>query len=212
LQYLTISGGHDAADGAGGGVDYDGTGTLTLATSTVSGNTAGYGGGINIKGSGGEATLTLLSHSVIIANIAGVSGGGIRLEGTSRLFALSDFTQIAANSAVVPDGGTSTGYGGGIEILGPARADIGSPGYNDGAVVVGNEANNRAARQRQRRSGAAHVRLRPDENGKQDREQHWILQRRRHLYLGQRGRLCVCHADRVQLRRRRRSDLQGLGE
>lgn len=106
LQYLTISNGHDAADGSGGGIDYDGTGTLTLDTSTVSGNTAGYGGGINIKGTSGQATLTLLARTLIVANTAGVSGGGIRLEGTSRLFALGDSTEITSNHAVTNDPAT----------------------------------------------------------------------------------------------------------
>ncbi|MGA9420743.1 MAG: hypothetical protein WBW61_00140, partial [Rhodanobacteraceae bacterium] len=32
------------------------------------------------------------------------------------------------------------GYGGGIEVLGPARADIGSPGYNGSAVIQFNDA------------------------------------------------------------------------
>lgn len=133
LQYLTISDGQDTADGSGGGIDYDGAGALTLDTSTVSGNTAGYGGGINIKGTAGEATLTLMAHTLIVANTAGFSGGGIRLEGTSRLFALGDSTEITSNHALA-------GYGGGIAILGPARADIGSPGYVNNGVVAFNDA------------------------------------------------------------------------
>ena len=129
LQYLTISGGNHGGDG--GGIDYSGTGTLALATSTVSNNTANYGGGINFKGSNGAAELHLNSQTVILLNTANVSGGGVRIEGSARLIMTGYNSTIGGNSA-------DTGYGGGVEILGPARADL--AGYGAYVTVGGNSA------------------------------------------------------------------------
>jgi hypothetical protein len=96
-------------------------------------NTAGYGGGVNVNGSSGPATLTLKANTLVLNNTAQTSGGGIRLEGNTRLYALQPQTLIAFNHA--PDG-----YGGGIEVLSPARADVASPGYNGAAVIQFNDA------------------------------------------------------------------------
>ncbi len=133
LQYLTISDGHDSDSGSGGGVDYDGTGILTIDTSTVTGNTAGYGGGINIKGSGGAAELHINHRTLITDNIAKTSGGGIRVEGNASLFMLADFTWVYNNTAM-------GGFGGGVEIVGPASGYIGSPGYSGIPVIYENQA------------------------------------------------------------------------
>jgi len=78
-------------------------------------------------------TVTLLHDTLLVNNTAEVSGGGIRIEGDTRLYALADNTSFILNSAV-------TGYGGALEILSGARADIGSPGYNGLAVIYGNDA------------------------------------------------------------------------
>jgi hypothetical protein len=129
LQYLTISGGNHGGDG--GGIDYSGAGTLTLNTSTVANNTADYGAGINFKGSGGDAELHLDSRTVMLLNTANVSGGGVRIEGTARLIMLGADSTIGGNTA-------KNGYGGGIEILGPARADL--SGYGGYIPVAGNTA------------------------------------------------------------------------
>lgn len=133
LRYLEIAGGIVGSDQSGGGIYFGGAGSLTLDTSTVDNNHAGYGGGINMAGSGDGATLTLLENSLVLNNTAVTSGGGIRMEGNSRLFALEDKTLIAFNDA-------PGGYGGGVEVIGPARADIGSPGYNGLGVIYDNTA------------------------------------------------------------------------
>lgn len=130
LQYLTISDGHDSDSGSGGGVDYDGTGTLTIDTSTITDNQAGYGGGINIKGSNGPAVLQINSHSLIEYNKATTSGGGIRVEGNAQLFMLHDYTVVQENVAA--------NFGGGVEIIGPASAYIGSPGSGVQGVIYHN--------------------------------------------------------------------------
>ena len=132
LRNIRITHG-DAGGGDGGGIAFAGTGTLSLTRSDVSTNHAGYGGGINFDGSGGAASLYLLNETTLYYNTAAVSGGGIRIEGSARLFALQPKTYINSNHAL-------TGYGGGIEILGPARADIGSPGYNGDGMVSHNDA------------------------------------------------------------------------
>ena len=135
LRHLIITGGA-AGGGDGGGIGFSGTGRLNLFTSAVNYNNAGYGGGINFKGTGAtadSAVLTLLNESLIIGNTASVSGGGIRIEGRAQLIAENPRTYIAFNSAV-------NGFGGGIEVIGPAEAYVGSPGYNGAPVVHQNEA------------------------------------------------------------------------
>ncbi len=133
LHNLTVTGGLACDTCSGGGISFDGQGTLYLTKTTVNLNHAGYGAGISMNGSSGPATLILEVYSQILANTASVSGGGIRVEGNTRLYALKADTLIGFNHA-------PNGYGGGIEVIGPARADIGSPGYNGGAVLQFNDA------------------------------------------------------------------------
>jgi predicted outer membrane repeat protein len=121
--------------GDGGGIDFAGSGWMKLAQTTVSLNQAEHGAGINFRGTGGDAELHIAHDTLILNNTAAVSGGGIRVEGSTRLFVLEPQILIAFNSAAGTDG-----KGGGIEQLAPARIDIGSPGYNGGAVVQFNDA------------------------------------------------------------------------
>ncbi len=133
LQNLFITGASRNGDANGGGVDFDGSGFLGLRLSSVSQNATGYGGGVNAKGDGGHVDVVLEDNTLILNNTAYTSGGGIRVEGDTRLYVLQPQTLIAFNSAL-------GGYGGGIEVLGPARADIGSPGYNGLGVIYFNDA------------------------------------------------------------------------
>ncbi|HKE49741.1 MAG TPA: hypothetical protein VKB52_16875 [Rhodanobacteraceae bacterium] len=130
---LAILGAHRDGDASGGGIDYDGEGQVQTQYLAVSQNSAGYGGGINMKGEGAGATLELLHDTLFIGNTASTSGGGIRLEGEARLIAVAPSTFIAINHA-------PNGYGGGIEVLGPAQADIGSAGDGENGVVQSNDA------------------------------------------------------------------------
>jgi predicted outer membrane repeat protein len=134
LQNLTINDGNFSS-GEGGGVFFNGAGSLTLNTDTIAGNRAEYGAGIDMSPSG-TSTLTIGPNTYIIDNIASQSGGGIRIEGDTHLIAVSEQTDIGFNTA-------TSGYGGGVEVLGPAYADIGSPGYGFGSGGVIN--NNTAA-------------------------------------------------------------------
>jgi len=122
LKNLTLSDGHPSDNAAGGGIDFAGTGTLSLDHTTISSNHAGYGGGINFNGSGGAAYLNFGTETQVLSNIARTSGGGVRLEGSAVLTVTAPQVWLAFNEAV-------DGYGGGLEVIGPARADLGSPGY-----------------------------------------------------------------------------------
>ncbi|MEO7326310.1 MAG: hypothetical protein ABIW82_15920 [Dokdonella sp.] len=133
LHNLTVTGGQTSDDASGGGISFDGQGSLYLINSTINLNHGGFGGGINVNGSSGPTKLYLMDHTQILVNTAAVSGGGIRIEGNTRLYAVRPFTLIGFNHA-------PNGYGGGLEVLGPARADIGSPGYNGLGVIYNNDA------------------------------------------------------------------------
>ena len=156
LRNLIITRGDESSDGVGGGIDFSGTGDLLLNGVIVSFNRAGNGGGINFKGSGGLAILTL-EHDVVISNntaigAAGVFntagfGGGIHVEGTARLVMLGDSIAVTGNEAAgapqaPPLTGLRGGNGGGVEVLGPARSDIGSPGLGNTGVICANTARN----------------------------------------------------------------------
>jgi len=133
LQFLEIAGGGGGTASHGGGVNFNGTGSLTIDTSLIDLNTANFGGGIEMNGSGGSATLTLSQYTVIESNTASGNGGGINIEGNAQLLAIQPFTTIGFNHA-------PNGKGGGVAVVGPARADIGSPGYDALPVINGNDA------------------------------------------------------------------------
>ena len=86
---------------AGGGVDNDSSGVLTISGSTISGNsTSGSGGGV-VNESSGTVTIT---SSTIASNSAGTDGGGIDNEvGTMTL----DNTNVEDNTASANGGGIS---------------------------------------------------------------------------------------------------------
>lgn len=134
IRNLTITHGVTSADAEGGGIDFAGTGNLNITRSTVSFNAAGYGGGIAVTG---PVALRLQSNTLVLSNSALHSGGGVRLDDASLLSALNDDTLIAFNHALGVSGG---GYGGGVEVIGPSRAEIASPGYFGTPVIFFNDA------------------------------------------------------------------------
>ena len=136
LKYLEIRDGNNingAVNTYGGGIHFDGRGSLVLDTTWLKNNVARFGGGINFNGNGGFAGMTVLAHSRIEGNTAANSGGGIRLSGNAFMSMLQDNTLVWLNDA-------SNGFGGGINIVGPAHADIASPGESGLAVVYSNTA------------------------------------------------------------------------
>ncbi|MEO8461485.1 MAG: hypothetical protein ABI451_13230 [Dokdonella sp.] len=140
LLNLNITG--NTSSGDGGGISYAGTGTLTLTNVQVNANTAGYGGGINFKGLGGVASLVLGTDGQVLNNTAQVSGGGLRIDGSGTLSVRASGNLIYNNHAcpLQACGGTNTGYGGGIELVG-TTAIIDSPGSAGLPVIWKNDAN-----------------------------------------------------------------------
>lgn len=136
LENLAIIRGDEVADGYGGGIDFRGNGYLVLRETGVAQNEAGYGGGISLTGTGGSAELRLESGTVVQFNTARVSRGGIRIDGNARLVAVQDRIGIYNNEAVDGDGG----FGGGVLVVGPARADLGSPGVGASGMIAFNRA------------------------------------------------------------------------
>lgn len=138
LKSLDIRNGNNingAANTYGGGIHFDGTGSLVLDTTWVRNNVARYGGGINMSGTSGFAGLTLLGGTRIENNSAANDGGGIRITGSTYMSILDDHTLIWLNQA-------PNGNGGGIQVVGPAYASIGSPGESGLGVIYANHARN----------------------------------------------------------------------
>ena len=134
---LLIRGGDDSSSNYGGGIDFTGSGNLTLNNVTLTQNTAGYGGGLSARGNGPDATVIFFGDTIINNNHATQDGGGIHLRGTVTLYALEPNTAIWLNRATGvanPAQGIYHGYGGGMTVLGPAKAYIGSSGYGLGAI------------------------------------------------------------------------------
>jgi hypothetical protein len=132
LQYFDINNGNDAG-GNGGGIDFDGSGSLTLDTSWVRANQAANGAGVFFNGSGGTAAvLTVRAYTQILANTASGSGGGIFVGGNSELDIVEPRISI--------DGNTAGADGGGIAVIGPATANVGSPDDNGLGVIRNNSA------------------------------------------------------------------------
>lgn len=122
-----------AGNGTGGGINFNGYGSLTLENSTVGFNSADYGAGIDVNGSGGTALLTLNANTLILSNTAQNDGGGIRITNSAHLVADQAWTLVAYNHA-------ASGAGGGLAVYGPAHADVGSPGYANFGVIYDNDA------------------------------------------------------------------------
>ncbi len=135
LRFLDLRGGHQAS-GSGGGIAFQGSGSLTLDASSVSANQASYGGGIYFNGTGVSGSiLNLLAYSGIIGNIADNAGGGILITGNATLNAVQAGIQIGGN--------TAGANGGGIDVVGPAQAYLGSPDSAAGkSVLMNNSAAN----------------------------------------------------------------------
>jgi hypothetical protein len=138
FENLLIRDGDEGGNSGGGGIDFQSQGTLTLNNVIVANNRSGYGGGIYFEGANGPSTLTFGPDTVIQNNIAENSGGGVRVSGNALFNMLRERTTVTNNEALGQ--ANDTGYGGGVQIVPPARAEIASPGFvNSGAI-----SNNRA--------------------------------------------------------------------
>jgi len=122
LSNFVLTGAVMDADHSGGGIYFGGEGSLYVRYSWIFANQAGYGGGIDVSPSG--PTDFTLTASTVSLNTALVSGGGVRIEGPTTMYATATATDdvyITTNAALGQD---ATGYGGGIEVLGPAVANV----------------------------------------------------------------------------------------
>ena len=138
LRLLTITLGNTDDTGFGGGIYFTGTGNLELIETEVSNNTAGYGGGIFAAATGTNAELILSEGTTIVANTARYHGGGLFVGGPLEMTMNAPGTIIAFNEAIGIDG--SSGHGGGMLLVGPAVAYIGSPGLGGLGAIYGNSA------------------------------------------------------------------------
>lgn len=134
LTNLYIIHGDEALNSFGGGLDLRGSGPVSLVNVNIALNYAGYGGGIYAKGEGaGRLILNIGANTVISDNVAFASGGGIYIEGTATLTAISSPAGVFRNQA-------PNGFGGGIRIYGNADATIASAGVGNAGFLFENSA------------------------------------------------------------------------
>lgn len=138
LRHLTISGGDEDGGGAGGGIFFQGDGVLEIIESTISNNSAAYGGGIYALGTGTNAELIISESTVISSNTARYSGGGVSIGGPIEMTMTAPNSIIAFNEALGQAAGT--GYGGGLQVSGQATAYIGTSGAGGLGAIYSNTA------------------------------------------------------------------------
>ena len=80
LKNLSLRGGRVAATSNGGGIDYFGTGSLSLDNVEVHNNFGGYGAGVSYYGSGSLNLRGVKIHDNSAAN----NGGGVKVEATPQ--------------------------------------------------------------------------------------------------------------------------------
>jgi len=116
VEHVWITGG-DLPDGsAGGGIGASSSG-LEVAYSTISGNSAGSGGGIFVTG-GGDAVLI---NSTVADNVAVVNSGvgGIETQGTLTLV----YSTVAGNTQASDSQAANVSTGGDLETFGSVIGD-----------------------------------------------------------------------------------------
>jgi filamentous hemagglutinin family protein len=117
IDGMTITGGTVAGFSKGGGIQVGISSTLNLSNSTISGNSATYGGGIS------NAGIAIVTNSIITNNLANTSGGGIYNSGTANL----------TNNTI--SGNSSSSGGGGI-------SNTNGTAIMDNITISGNSASN----------------------------------------------------------------------
>jgi hypothetical protein len=119
LNGLTITAGSALQ---GGGI-FNGNGaTLTVTNSTISGNTAGFGGGIDNE----SGNLTLANVTVSDNAAIGGFGGGVE----------SEFGTLSVTNCTFSDNSASSSFGGGLETGGGSDTVTGTT-FSDNAAMFG---------------------------------------------------------------------------
>ena len=91
------------------GIKPNGNGTrFNMYGGSITGNTAKYGGGVNIEGARGEGGIFNLYGGVISGNTANDAGGGVGTSGRYSAFTMYD-GEITNNTAGTNGGGVSAG-------------------------------------------------------------------------------------------------------
>ncbi len=142
LSFLIIRNGDPSIiNGAGGGINYDGSGILRISDSAVINNTANKGGGIYANGQVDSALLVIGANVGINGNTAVGDGGGVFVNGMTVEMAEAD-SIIAFNHAL--GDGTAKGYGGGLAVRSTGSREglalVSSPGLGTLGAIYGNDA------------------------------------------------------------------------
>lgn len=136
---LTLTGG---AAPVGGGIHFEGTGWIFLRDVRISANAADKGGGIGVVPRDGPVVLNLNVNTLVSGNTAATLGGGVYVDGATSLL-IGPTASLAYNTVTA---GNTAGGGGGLAVVGPAHAHIGSIGFVDPAsgITYGAVSHNRA--------------------------------------------------------------------
>lgn len=132
-------------DGHGGGINFRGTGDLQLINVIVRNSYAAFGGGIRFRGDSAseEARLSFGPDVGIQFNTAQISGGGLRVEGNATVQMVAARVFVNGNEARgvnLVTGNPDGGFGGGIQLLAPARGFFASGGFPNVGAVFANRA------------------------------------------------------------------------
>ncbi len=138
---LTIRNGHD--DNVGGGIENESGATLTIANSTVSGNTAGSVGNPAVEGGGiyNLGTLTIVNSTVSGNAAGGISGAGGGIFNNGPLTITS--STFSANTAITGAGVHNDDLATTVTISnttfsGNAASAYGGACFNGGTMQLGN--------------------------------------------------------------------------
>ncbi len=138
LRHLDITLGDPGGNTAGGGIYFQGDGVLEIIESGITNNTAGSGGGIYALATGSNAELVISESTLITGNTARNNGGGVSIAGPLEMTMTAPSSLIAFNKALGQAAGS--GYGGGLQVAGPAIAYIGTSGVGGLGAIYGNTA------------------------------------------------------------------------
>lgn len=139
MRNLEICGGNASGGAEGGGIYFQGNGTLEIADSAIINNIAGYGAGIYARGTDDLAELQIGANVTISGNTARYSGGGVYVDQLEMVMRQPN-SAIAFNTA---QGTGGSGYGGGLTIRAAnlsAYVRMGSSGIGTLGAIFGNEA------------------------------------------------------------------------
>lgn len=121
-----IEGDDQPEGGSGGGIDYEGRGTLNLENVRFYKNKASYGGGLHFTSSGGRAVLGIGNRVAFHENSADENGGAMHVSGDTVMHMYGSLNEVRQN--------TAGERGGGLYVRAPAVAHV-SPGGIPGSAV-----------------------------------------------------------------------------